>query len=230
MALQNHYSLLGISHTATERGIQRAFRALAKHYHPDRLGPQSTAMFQELVAAYETLVDAQRRRDYDAQLLQTEDTALHWPVPQPARALPCPEPLIPEPLSIAHDFGTVHPSWEALRDRLLRNFTGRGVPKGDTPTSLTVQVQLTPDEARRGGVLHIGVPVFRPCTLCAGSGRDWGWPCQACREQGMVEDEDVVAIRIPPQVPQGMVLEIPLRGLGIANFYLCVHVQVTAWV
>src|SRR5437764_10594934 len=186
MAEKDYYRLLGISRTENERGIQKAFRELAKHHHPDRVGPKGTSVFQDLLEAYETLSDPQRRRVYDARLLRTEGLAQSSPEPLLPRNRPRPEPLIPTPLSIAHDFATLHPSLDALRTRLLRNFTGRGVPKGERVADLNVEVQLSPEEARRGGIIDIGVPVFTPCMLCAGTWREWCFLCSACMGQGMV--------------------------------------------
>jgi molecular chaperone DnaJ len=75
-------------------------------------------------------------------------------------------------------------------------------------------------------VLPIGVPVFRPCPECGGSGRDWLFPCQACGQQGTIEDEAIMRVRIPPRARSGSIFEMPLRGLGVHNFYLRLHVFV----
>jgi len=68
MAHKNYYVMLGVSPTATTQSIQRAFRTLAKQYHPDRVGPQSTSAFQDIVEAYEVLSDPERREIYDRHL------------------------------------------------------------------------------------------------------------------------------------------------------------------
>jgi hypothetical protein len=70
-----------------------------------------------------------------------------------------PAPLIPEPVSILHDFQTIRPSFDALFDRVLRNFTGIEVPKGERIEDLNIEVVLSPLEAARGVVAPIGVPV-----------------------------------------------------------------------
>jgi molecular chaperone DnaJ len=236
MVHKDYYVILGISPTATSRGIQRAFRALAKQYHPDRVGPQGTSAFQDIVEAYEVLSDPERRDVYDRRLHPAEAAERSWSQPEPLVPEPFshaqrlwPEPLWPEQQSILYDFMTVHPSFDALRARVLRNFTGVGVPKGERVEGLNVEILLSPDEARRGGVLRLGVPVFAPCTRCAGTGHTWGDSCLACMGQGLSEQEKVVAVRIPPQVRHGTVLDMPLRGLGLHNFYLRLHIAVTAW-
>jgi hypothetical protein len=47
-----------------------------------------------------------------------------------------PEPLVPEPLSIFRSFETVHPSFDELFERFLRNFTGIGIPKAERVAAL----------------------------------------------------------------------------------------------
>jgi molecular chaperone DnaJ len=236
MAQKDYYVILGVSPTATTRGIQRAFRALAKQYHPDRVGPQSTSAFQDIVEAYQVLSDPERREIYDRRLRPSATAEQSWPQPEPLIPKPSrdaqrlwADPLWPEQQSILYDFMTIRPSFEALRARMLRNFTGVGIPKGERVESLNVEVILSPDEARRGGVLRLGIPIFAPCTRCAGTGHTWGVSCPACMGQGMIEQEEVVAVRIPPQVRHGAILDMPLRGLGLHNVYLCLHIAITAW-
>jgi hypothetical protein len=137
--------------------------------------------------------------------------------------------LIPEPLSLLYDFATIGPSFAALRARLLRNFSGIGIPKGERQEALTVEVVLSPAEARYGGTIRLEIPVFVPCPACAGTGRSWGIFCWDCSGQGVIEREEVVAIRIPPEVPPGTILERSLAHLGIHNVYLRLYIRITAW-
>jgi len=51
MALRDYHLILGVSRTETARGIQNTFRELVKQLRPDRVGPQGTAAFQDLVEA-----------------------------------------------------------------------------------------------------------------------------------------------------------------------------------
>jgi curved DNA-binding protein CbpA len=58
--------MLGVSTTASVDDIARAFRAAAKHSHPDTTDdPEATERFKELAAAYTVLSDRRTRRDYD---------------------------------------------------------------------------------------------------------------------------------------------------------------------
>src|SRR5208337_2197911 len=94
-----------------------------------------------------------------------------------------PEPLRPEPVSVVNDFQTFAPSFEEMISRIMRNFTGIRVPKAEGLQGLNVALTLTPEEAARGGILSVGVPVFHHCPLCGGGGRQWLFPCLGCEGQ-----------------------------------------------
>ena len=121
----------------------------------------------------------------------------------------------------------LHPHYEPLFERFLRNFTGERVPKGERLESLNIEVILSPEEAAQGVVVPIAVPVFYNCRQCGGSGRDWLFPCIDCNAQGIFEQEATVSFRIPPMTPDRAVIEMPIRGLGIQNFYLRLHIRIS---
>ena len=67
MASPDPYATLGVSRDASDAEIKRAFRKLARKYHPDRNPDDSAAeaKFKEVQAAYETIGDASKRQEFD---------------------------------------------------------------------------------------------------------------------------------------------------------------------
>jgi len=61
----NYYELLGVGHDASAAQIKKAFREKAKRLHPDIAGGGAEGQMRRLLAAYETLSNAQRRGEYD---------------------------------------------------------------------------------------------------------------------------------------------------------------------
>ena len=67
MASPDPYATLGVSRDASDAEIKRAFRKLARKYHPDRNPDDNAAeaKFKEVQAAYETIGDASKRQEFD---------------------------------------------------------------------------------------------------------------------------------------------------------------------
>ncbi|AGM26457.1 molecular chaperone DnaJ [Spiroplasma syrphidicola EA-1] len=66
MSKRDYYEVLGVSKTATDEEIKKAFRQLAKKYHPDvSKVPDAEAKFKEVNEAYEVLSDPSKRANYD---------------------------------------------------------------------------------------------------------------------------------------------------------------------
>src|SRR5438067_8094816 len=64
---QDLYDVLGVSRSASDDEIKKAYRKLARQHHPDRNpgDKQAEAKFKEVTAAYEVLSDKQKRAQYD---------------------------------------------------------------------------------------------------------------------------------------------------------------------
>lgn len=67
MEYKDYYKILGVSKSADEKEIKKAYRKLAKQYHPDRNPDDKAAekMFKDVGEAYEVLSDGEKRQMYD---------------------------------------------------------------------------------------------------------------------------------------------------------------------
>ena len=65
--MRDYYDVLGVSPDAGADEIKRAYRQLARRYHPDISGDDRAVAFLEAARAYEILADPRRRQSYDAE-------------------------------------------------------------------------------------------------------------------------------------------------------------------
>ena len=92
------------------------------------------------------------------------------------------------------------------------------------PGSLSGEILLTPDEAQRGGVLPLDVPLSASCPSCEGTGGAF-FDCGRCNGEGKVERRLPVPVRIPAGVPDGTVFQVALDDPAVLSILLTVHIR-----
>ena len=177
--MRDYYDVLGVARDAGADEIKRAYRQLARRYHPDISGDDRGAVFLEVSRAYEVLRDPHRRRSYDARLADATQTIgrADW--------------LADE---VAIDF----PSVASVLDRMRHSFFGQPVAAG-----LSAEIVLTPQEAFWGTSVPLDVPLRRTCPRCGGRGETWEEWCAACRGGGEVSLRHEMQLRVPAGVHEG---------------------------
>lgn len=219
---KNYYLILGVPVDAAPDAIRSAFRRQARIHHPDHGGSTGARAFREASEAYEVLSDPVRRARYDRELRRDVPRESVTSVGRESE----PEPLISDPIPVTGRPESVRPSFEALFERLTRNFTRLGRPKAEQAEPLNFELILSPEETARGILIPFQVPVLTPCPRCRGSGRDALFSCGACAGDGRIVDQRVLEVRIPARVRDGTIIEVAMDRVGIENLWLRVHVRV----
>jgi molecular chaperone DnaJ len=173
--MRDYYDVLGVPQGAGADEIKRAYRQLARRYHPDISGDDRGTAFLEVARAYEVLRDPDRRRSYDAGLMSRGRA--DW--------------LADE---IAIDF----PSVASVLDRMRDSFFAE-----TRDVSLSAEVVLTPQEAFWGALVPLDVPLRRTCRRCGGRGEVWNDWCAACGGVGEVAAVHEMRLRVPAGVREG---------------------------
>lgn len=176
--MRDYYDVLGVSPDAGADEIKRAYRQLARRYHPDISGDDRGAAFLEVSRAYEVLGDPELRRSYDTRRTTP---------PPSGRA----EWLADE---VAIDF----PSVSSVLDRMRHAFFGQ-----HPISSRSAEIILTPQEAFYGTHVPLDVPLRRTCPRCGGRGEVWGDWCAMCAGGGEVAAAHELRVRIPSGVRDG---------------------------
>lgn len=233
---RDYYEVLGIERAASEEEIKKAYRRLARKYHPDfnKDDPRAEEKFKEINEAYEVLSDPQKREHYD-----------HF----------------------GHDSGFGAGAGDGFAgfggfESIFEDFFGglggfgrRRPPGPEQGKHLRYDLEITLEDAFRGGTKEIRVPRSEACPECRGSRARPGTkpescpacggtgqqqvtrdtlfgrmvnvqtclhcsgrgtvvkePCPACRGQGWIVRERTIEVKIPAGVAHGTRLRIQGGG------------------
>lgn len=224
---RDYYVVLGVPRSETQRGIRFAFRDLALRYHPDRAGSAGAPFFREIVEAYHVLSDPARRAAYDRGL---RDAASDEPFASAPHVTSSPEqvpePLVPDRVEVLRGFDLGSPPLSSVLGRFAEGFADPWQRMASRRMeALMLEVTLSRVQAAYGGWLPLEVPVFCPCARCHGTGGSTV-ECSGCGGSGLALEQRPMRVRLPPGVSDGTVFQVPLRGLGIHNMFLEIHLYV----
>jgi molecular chaperone DnaJ len=233
----DYYKVLGVKKGASQDEIKKAFRKLAREYHPDRNpgNEAAEAKFKQISEAHDVLGDAEKRKQYDRGT---------GPFAQAASGFG----------NAAGGFDT-----SGFSDIFSNIFGGgggagsraRGRQPGERGRDLETEVQLTFEQAINGAQVSLSVPttttcmtchgtgarpgtapricpqcqgrgveaqgqglfsISQPCSRCGGSGTVIEDPCATCGGTGAVKTVKKYRVTIPPGVRDGS--RVRLAGKG----------------
>lgn len=229
--MADHYAVLGVSRDASADELKRAYRKLARQYHPDANpgDPEASEHFKEVTHAYEVLSDPTKRANYDAY---GDDRG-------PAGAG-------------FSDFGGISDLFATFFGGAAPGGGRRGATRG---ADVLAEVELTLEEAAlgtdrevelttlvecpeckgtgaepgthpsrcsdcggAGEVRQVRRTVFgnvmtaAPCARCGGRGEEITSPCKSCSGRGRIEEHHTLTVQVPPGVDDGAQLRVSGRG------------------
>jgi DnaJ-class molecular chaperone len=205
---KDYYDVLGVSKTASEDEIRKAFRKLARKYHPDvNPGDKSAEeRFKEINEAYEVLSDSDKRKRYDQLGPNWKAGADFTPPPGWDRTGANGAGFA----DIFGDGGTGH--FSDFFESLFGGRRGRGAGFRMRGQDVEAEITLTLEEAHRGGTRTIHFDAMETCTECNGTGSKDGKACPVCRGAGMVRRPKVIEVTIPRGVRDGSVIRLAGHG------------------
>jgi len=183
-AAQDFYTTLGVSEKADLDEIRKAYRALAKKYHPDaHQGDEAVSeRFKEIGEAYSVLSNEDKRKKYD-QMRRFGAFDISGSGSGHAGGGFSPGGGGGTGFSF-EDLGGLGDIFSSILDRGQRT-GGQGRSRGPgRGRDIEYLVEISFSTAVRGGKVSISVPVTEECATCSGSGARPGTGVRACAECG----------------------------------------------
>lgn len=253
MSKRDYYEILGVSKTANEAEIKKAYRALAVKYHPDKNpdDPAAEERFKEAAEAYSVLSDQQKRAAYDrfghqgvgagsgfggfeGGYSNFDDIFEMFGFGDMFGGRSSRRTTVQRGSDLRYDLEITLEDAATGKDETLRiprleqcdECDGSGAESGTQPETC-VSCGGSGQTRYQQGFFS----VMRTCPNCAGRGRIIKSPCKKCRGQGRVERERTIEIKIPAGVETGSRLRVSGEGeAGVGggpsgDLYVVIHVR-----
>ncbi|MEO6035048.1 MAG: J domain-containing protein [Verrucomicrobiota bacterium] len=219
---KDYYKTLGVERLASEDEIRKAFRKLARVYHPDvaKNKAQAEDKFKEINEAYEVLSDKEKRKKYDT--LGADWKGGFTPPPggggQSYRTNTWRSGA---PGQGAEDFEFGGTGFSDFFEQFFgggRSNGGSGRRGGFEQEAaargrdLEADIMVTLAEAMSGSVRPISLRRNGKCDRCGGTGRIQNRPCPTCGGSGQIPRTEKYQVKIPAGVREGQKLRVAGQG------------------
>ncbi len=182
-AVKDPYSTLGVAKDASDDDIKKAYRKLAREFHPDRNPGDEAAeeRFKDVQEAYSILSDAEKRKAYDSGGGMFGGAG-------------------------GFDPGAFRGNFGGFGDILSDLFggtgrAGQGAPGPERGRDLETDVHVSFEQAMEGAQVPVSVPLSAPCPTCRGTGAKPGTSptiCTRCQGRGVeAESQGLFSISQP---------------------------------
>ena len=229
MADRDLYSVLGVPRKASAEEIKKAYRKLARQYHPDRNPGDDEAeeRFKEVQEAYDTLSDPKKRKEYDSggmfsgfgprRLRRAAGSRRTWATS--SRPSSGARPAQREASARGRDLETeVQLSFEQAMEGAEVRVTvpkqatcatcgGTGAKPGTSPT-ICPRCHGRGIDSESQGFFSIS----QPCPRCGGRGEVIESPCETCGGSGLTMQRKRYRVKVPPGVRDGSRIRVAGKG------------------
>jgi molecular chaperone DnaJ len=235
MAKRDYYEVLGVSRTATEAEIKRAYRTLAVKHHPDKNPGDAAAeeKFKECAEAYAVLSDSQKRSQYDRfghggiggagfdpGFSNIEDIFDLFGFGEMFGGRQRTRSSVQRGSDLRYDLEITLEEAASGKEEKLRiprlekcgDCDGKGAEKGSQPETCISCAGSGQTRYQQGFF-----SVMRTCPNCQGRGQIIRNPCKACRGAGRIEKEKALEVKIPAGVETGSRLRVTGEGEAGVN-------------
>lgn len=213
---KDYYEILGVDRKAGQADIKKAYRKLARKYHPD-VNPgnaDAEARFKEIQEAYRVLSNKETRKQYDRYGFVPEEG-----IPEDAAWRHSPaggwggQHDVHVGFQDAAGFG----GFENLSDIFEQFFGGgrgarRRSPRARRGQDHEISVEISFEEAVRGTTLALPTQRQVQCSACGGSGNTGGRTCSSCKGSGVVIATERLKVRVPEGVKDKARVRVTGKG------------------
>jgi len=248
VAARDYYAILGVSRGADDGELKKAYRNLARTYHPDRNSGDKKAeeRFKEISEAYSVLSDPEKRAHYDRfgtapsagagpdvgfntiveDLFETFGFFGGGGGGRRSRAQRGDDLRYDLEISLEEAAEGVDTKLQIPRLETCDTCGGNGQEPGTRPETCAT--------CRGQGQVRFSqgfLTVARPCPTCRGQGRITRHPCKACDGAGRQSREKLLQVTIPAGVEDGNQLRLSGEGEGgqlggpPGDLYVVIHVR-----
>ncbi|HEX2283096.1 MAG TPA: DnaJ C-terminal domain-containing protein [Thermomicrobiales bacterium] len=222
MDFKDYYQVLGVSRDADDKQIKKAYRSMARKFHPDvNKEASSEERFKAINEAYQVLSDPEKRAKYDRfgadwDRFQTAPGSAgsadfsEW-FSQASGGAGGPNVRFEfngaEASGFSDFFDLLFGSRgsQAQEPRRARRTPQRGADQ-------EVSIELTLEQAFSGTNRTFELAVENPCPTCGGSGMNGRGPCPQCSGRGTVPSRSKIEVSIPRGVREGSRIRVAGKG------------------
>lgn len=212
---RDYYKTLGVERTAKAAEIKKAYRKLARKFHPDVNpgNPEAEQRFKDIQEAYTVLSDSEKRSQYDTFGRVEGDPGAGF---DPFRRAG----------TTWRDAGGYRVDFEDLRSAaqgvpdlgdLFGQFFGGGRAARQRPrprrgADHEIEVEIEFADAVRGTAVTIPVQRQVRCSACKGKGSSGTRPCASCHGAGVVVSTERLRVKIPEGIGAGQRVRMAGKG------------------